>query len=161
MRIAFSLIISAAYLFLRWKLLSKMGQPGWYSLIPGLGTYTMYAGTKRKAAAIMLICLTILNYILAGIVIVQMFSVMLDYASLGDDYVLYTDVLLSNLIRVGIVMIPMGIVSVVIVVIKIVLNTALARCFGKSSSFGIGLTFLPLIFQSILAFGYAEYYPLY
>ncbi len=48
-------------------------------------------------------------------------------------------------------------VPVVNVVIGIMVLLDLAKVFGKSSGFGIGLIFLPFIFIPILAFGDAKY----
>lgn len=43
------------------------------------------------------------------------------------------------------------------IVISIVLNVKLAKCFGKGGGFAVGMIFLPIIFYPILAFGDAEY----
>jgi len=42
-------------------------------------------------------------------------------------------------------------------VIGVIININLAQVFGKSTGFGIGLIFLPIIFIPILAFGNAKY----
>lgn len=44
-----------------------------------------------------------------------------------------------------------------VLVISILDNLRMAKVFGKSSGFGVGLIFLGIIFQSILAFGDAKY----
>lgn len=43
------------------------------------------------------------------------------------------------------------------IIISILVSLDLARVFGKSSGFGVGLILLPIIFYPILAFGDAEY----
>ena len=48
-------------------------------------------------------------------------------------------------------------VPLVNVVVAIILQTKLARSFGKSTGFALGLIFLPIIFYPILAFGEARY----
>ena len=42
-------------------------------------------------------------------------------------------------------------------VIWVILSIDLAKAFGKSDAFGIGLAFLPFVFHPILAFGSAKY----
>ena len=46
---------------------------------------------------------------------------------------------------------------IIIFVLTIVMNVKLAKVFGKSGLFAVGLIFLSVIFQLILAFGSAEY----
>lgn len=48
-------------------------------------------------------------------------------------------------------------VPIVNIVIGIMLNLKLAKSFGKSTMFGVGLIFFPYIFMMILAFSSAEY----
>ena len=43
------------------------------------------------------------------------------------------------------------------VVVNIILYIKMARAFGQSTGFAIGLIFLPFIFQLILGFGTAQY----
>ena len=47
--------------------------------------------------------------------------------------------------------------GIIIFVLTIVMNVKLAKVFGKSGLFAVGLIFLSVIFQLILAFGSAEY----
>ena len=49
------------------------------------------------------------------------------------------------------------IVIIVFAIISILANIKLAKAFGKSGGFAVGLIFLPFIFQCILGFGSAEY----
>lgn len=42
-------------------------------------------------------------------------------------------------------------------IFPLICNIKLAKAFGKGTGFGIGLIFLPVIFQPMLAFGDAEY----
>lgn len=48
-------------------------------------------------------------------------------------------------------------VPVVNIVIGVIITLNLGQVFGKSTGFGIGLIFLPIIFIPILAFGNAKY----
>lgn len=46
---------------------------------------------------------------------------------------------------------------IAVLVVSIMDNVRMAKVFGKSTGFGVGLIFLGIIFQSILAFGDAKY----
>jgi hypothetical protein len=48
-------------------------------------------------------------------------------------------------------------IPVVNIVIEIIMTFELARVFGKSTAFGFGLLFLPIIFIPILSLGDARY----
>jgi len=48
-------------------------------------------------------------------------------------------------------------IPVVNLIVAIIVNLALAESFGKSAGFGIGLTFLSIVFIPILGFGPAQY----
>ena len=48
-------------------------------------------------------------------------------------------------------------IAIAAVVFSFILNVKLAKAFGKSAGFGIGITLLPIIFLPILAFGKAQY----
>ncbi len=49
------------------------------------------------------------------------------------------------------------IVAIAFFVLTILVDIKLAKAFGKSGGFAVGLIFLPFIFQCILGFGKAEY----
>lgn len=51
----------------------------------------------------------------------------------------------------------LNIIPIVNIVISIVFEVKLAKAFGKSGAFAVGLIFLPNIFQLILGFGSARY----
>ena len=48
-------------------------------------------------------------------------------------------------------------IPLVNIVIGILVSIAVAKNFGKTAGFGIGLTFLPFIFYPVLAWGDAQY----
>ena len=50
-------------------------------------------------------------------------------------------------------------IPVVNIVIDLLVSLGVARNFGKSDGFGIGIFFLAFIFLPIIAFGSAEYQP--
>lgn len=50
-------------------------------------------------------------------------------------------------------------IPIISIIPGIMIPMSIARNFGKSGMFGVGLIFLPFIFYPILAFGDAEYAP--
>ncbi|MBI2819763.1 MAG: signal peptidase I [Acidobacteria bacterium] len=50
-------------------------------------------------------------------------------------------------------------IPLVNIVIAILVAIAVAKNFGKSAGFGIGLAFLPFIFYPVLAWGDSQYQP--
>lgn len=48
-------------------------------------------------------------------------------------------------------------IPIVNLIISIIVYIEMAKVFGKSTGFGIGILFLPFIFLPILAFGDAQY----
>ncbi len=46
---------------------------------------------------------------------------------------------------------------IIVFVVSLLVNLALAQNFGKSAGFGVGLWLLPIIFMPILGFGDAQY----
>lgn len=49
------------------------------------------------------------------------------------------------------------VVAIAVFVLTILVDIKLAKAFGKSGGFAVGLIFLPFIFQCILGFGSSEY----
>ena len=127
-----------------WKIFKKAGEPGWKIFIPIYNSYVQY-----KIARIPILFWV---YLLIGAV--YSFA----YARTG------VDALIQNLILDGTfapLNVPMVVVSIVayiaMLVILIIYSVKLAKAFGRSGAFAVGLIFLPLIFQCILAFGKSEY----
>lgn len=53
--------------------------------------------------------------------------------------------------------IPFGIGSILAIIWAVIMNIRLAKSFGKSVPYAVGLTFLPVVFMPMLAFGSAQY----
>lgn len=87
-----------------WKVFSKAGQPGWFSLIPIFNVFILLKIVGRPWWWLILLLIPIVNFI-----------------------------------------------------IMIVVSIDVAKSFGKSLLFGIGLAFLSPIFYCILGFGDAQY----
>ncbi len=116
-----------------WKIFKKAGQPGWKSIIPLYDGHVLYG-----------ICWRPLYFWLTALFV-------------GGSEVIY-ELCIKEQAQPSIVLsllaIAMGVVGIVFIV-KFCLK--LARSFGKSVGFAIGLILLNTIFILILGFGKAEY----
>lgn len=111
-----------------WIIFTKMGLPGWKSIIPLYGTYvalekiwSVKIGFPIYIAGTLLSCFS--TYVLSSNV---------------SDYVGYIGLIFTLLFL-------------------FMYSFYLARAFNKSAGFAIGLILLPVIFYPILAFGSSEY----
>ncbi len=70
---------------------------------------------------------------------------------------IYNIIVLLEVVRKPLWWIVMFIIPIVNIVFCILTYLELAKAFGKSAGFGIGILFLPFIFLPILGYGKAEY----
>ncbi len=70
---------------------------------------------------------------------------------------IYNLIVLLQIVRKPIWWIVLMLIPIVNLIIMIILSIELAKVFGKSTGFGIGLALLGIIFFPILAFGDATY----
>ena len=117
-----------------WKIFVKAGEPGWKCLIPVYGEYVFFKIAWEPMWFFITLGLTVLSNIITGI---------------GASN--------SNGGATGFGLVVMIIVSIVSIVIGIITMIKLAKRFGKSTGFGIGLIFLEPIFMGILAFDNSDY----
>ena len=111
-----------------WKMFEKAGKPGWHSIIPILNTYDQYD-----------MCWNGILGIVYGIGMGVSTFISSNYA--GDQ----TMTMVASAI------------SIVCLVISVVGDWKLAKCFGKGVGTFIGLLLLQPIFMMILGFGDAQY----
>ena len=128
-----------------WKIFEKAGEKGWKSLIPIYNIYIMFKIVKMKTWFWYLITINILACIM--------------FAIDGTNPYLMTNSQLaelsfSNHPTTLVALIFTGIVELIAAIIY---AYRMAKVFGKSSIFAVGLFFLPNIFWLILAFGRAKY----
>lgn len=143
-----SLIVASVVLILfifsiivGWKLFKKAGIPGWFVLIPILNIVLYYDLVKRKRYLLINFGAACLPYIISLILILYTQQ---NYILVGSfSYYLIT------MLYIIIGFIPL--------VIQILFCLRLAKVYGKTSLFALGLIFLPLIFFPVLAFGSSEY----
>ncbi len=122
-----------------WRIFTKAGQEGWKCLIPFYGAYV-----ESK----------IVDY--------TVYFWFLLFGSLGFSILvgIITGIAASNNSAQGLVtaLAVLGLIyAIALLVMSIKYNIKLAKAFGQSGAFAVGLIFLPLIFRAILAFGSAQY----
>ena len=135
-----------------WRIFDKAGEHGWASLIPFYKDYVLYKVSGKKNLFWGFLICSILN-----IGAVAAFAVLFFVIAFGVlntvNYNPSDDVLMTY----GFVIIIAGLVLVVCGILCIVFRAmqcaGLAKSFGVSGGFAVGLFFLPHIFYSILAFG--------
>ena len=106
--------------------------------------------------------LMIYNLVILAFVIVSIVAMWKVYSKAGrpgwaaivpfySEYVLF-DVVYGNGLKFLLLLVPLYNIY-----LRIKVTLDLAKAFGKSAGFGVGLIFLPPVFLSMLAFGDAQY----
>jgi hypothetical protein len=70
---------------------------------------------------------------------------------------IYNMIVLLNIVRKPVWWILLMLIPFVSFIIVILIYLELAKVYGKSTGFGLGIIFLPIIFLPMLAFGDAQY----
>ena len=70
---------------------------------------------------------------------------------------IYNMIVLLNIVRKPVWWILLMFIPFVSFIIVILIYLELAKVYGKSTGFGLGIIFLPIIFLPMLAFGDAQY----
>ena len=125
-----------------WRIFSKAGEPGWKALIPGYNTYVHYKVSTLKRPLMH----TIVSAVLSSLNIIASRAVLLT-----EIYNISST--LSHLSR-PIIYFGLGLPVAILGGISLF---KLAKAFGQSTGFAVGLILLPLVFQPILGFGKAQY----
>lgn len=149
----FSVIISLAVLVLTiaswWVLYMKMGEPGWKVLIPFYGEYTLF---KRVWKPMVYFWYLLASAVLFAVYVYLMVSFIVWINSFNGAA--------APAVSGYIVACILGFVSMVAtVVISFMRNLKIAKCFGHGIGYCLGITFLPVVFIPILAFGSDCYVP--
>lgn len=132
-----SFVLGIVTLVAMWRVFSKAGYSGWYTLVPVYNTVIFLRVAKRS---LWLVFLTLVPYISL------VFSRGVDYSSLwySTSYISFMYYLLY-------------VMDCISLIVPLIGGIGIAKAFGKNTVFGIGLFLLPFIFYPILAFGNAEY----
>ena len=117
-----------------WKIFVKAGEPGWKCLIPVYGEYVFFKIAWEPMWFFITLGLTVLSNIITSVA-----------AANGNGG------------ATGFGLVLLIIVSIVSIVIGIITMIKLAKRFGKSGAFAVGLIFLNTIFLAILAFDSSDY----
>ena len=135
-----------------WRIFDKAGEHGWASLIPFYKDYVLYKVSGKKNLFWGFLICSILNIGAVAAFVVLFFVIAFGVLN-TVNYNPSDDVLMTY----GFVIIIAGLVLVVCGILCIVFRAmqcaGLAKSFGVSGGFAVGLFFLPHIFYSILAFG--------
>lgn len=135
-----------------WRIFDKAGEHGWASLIPFYKDYVLYKVSGKKNLFWGFLICSILNIGAVAAFVVLFFVIAFGVLN-TVNYNPSDDVLMTY----GFVVIIAGLVLVVCGILCIVFRAmqcaGLAKSFGVSGGFAVGLFFLPHIFYSILAFG--------
>ena len=125
--VVFALFFAALIIASSWVLFTKAGEKGWKALIPVYNEYIMYKLTWHTSY----------------------FWIMFA-ASMVSGFLSYFD-------ESGIVLFCVLLMDILLIVLSIVAEIKVAKAYGQSGAFAIGLILLPFIFYPILAFGDSKY----
>lgn len=135
-----AIFIYILYIIINWKTFKKMGEPGWKSIIPIYNDLTLWSKVwSIKAYIIFLIQMVLLSFL-------GKYLQKLSLASNGQPNT--TIYIISIIILV---------LCVTVIVTAVKYERRFARAFGKGDLFVLGLIFLSIIFDMIIAFGSCEY----
>ncbi len=130
-----NLIVSAAFYIIVviaiWKIFTKAGQKGWKSIIPIYNLVVLYRMIKLNP------WLTVFFYLPAILV------------AIGS--------VISSTAVAGILAIIALILVIPMIIIYLMQCLKLAKAYGKTAWFGLGIILLPYIFLLILGFGSSKY----
>ena len=152
---------------IKWIAISKANEPGWSQIIPFYGDYIRCKVAGKKKLFIFIAVL----YVLTAFATVGLVAAIAIAMFTGLDTGYYSSAgLQSNagavigaftgsltLLVIAALIIFLLTVSVIMFIINAVVCVSIARKFGFSGGFGIGMVFLPYIFWAIIAFGNCEY----
>lgn len=136
-----SLAIIVAFFIANWKIFTKAGIEGWKSLIPFYNAYILITKIARKPVA----------YFLApflgmlGIFFLALVVAVISFAT-RDNPILFGLIGLAYLVYI-----------IFLIVIFVKINVAIAKNFGHSGAFAVGLILLPYIFYLILGFDNSKF----
>jgi hypothetical protein len=152
-----SLALGILMIVALWMIYDKAGEHGWASLIPYYKSYVLYKISGKKNLFWGYLVFSILC-VISCVVFVWMFFAMifmvLDRTHTfysEDGFAVYSMVMLISLLVLSVSVIAMF-------VFRILQCIGLAKAFGVSGGYAVGLIFLPHIFYCILAFSSNKVY---
>ena len=145
----------------------KSGNPWWSAIIPFYNNYILFKMAKKPKLFRIYLPLQIVFSILFIAFYVAYFTFFMslimgmmftDPEELWDSFAQTVSGSVGWLIAIGAGILLVWLVSVGITVLNVICDIGIARAFGRSAGFGVGLFFIPVIFYAILAFDNATEY---
>lgn len=129
-----------------WKVFAKANISGWKAIIPFYSDYVRYkiAGKASMYWGYLIITLAKQAYSVFSIIVLT--GNLIEFLADGT----------FNASGVEMKMTSWGL-TLLIVFFDIYVGRHIAKKFGKSTAFGVGLGLIPIVFVPVLAFGKAEY----
>ena len=136
----FSLASAILVIIGTWKILEKAGEQGWKAIIPFYNNYTLYKKFwEKKWFWISLIPAAITTIGIFALIILIAIAVAAGFSAITGGII--------GLIGAVLLIIAGAIFSFVL---NIILNVKIAKAFGKSGGFAVGLILLAPVFYMIL-----------
>lgn len=129
-----------------WKIFTKANTAGWKALIPFYCDYTRFKIAGQKSWYWGYLLITIGRSISSVMTIIYLIG---DVITWIQDGTFQETAIETKTLGWGFMLILM--------VFDICIGRCLAKKFGKTGAFGIGLGLIPIVFAPILAFGKAEF----
>lgn len=129
-----------------WKIFTKANTAGWKALIPFYCDYTRFKIAGQKSWYWGYLLITIGRSISSVMTIIYLIG---DVITWIQDGTFQGTAIETKTLGWGFMLILM--------VFDICIGRCLAKKFGKTGAFGIGLGLIPIVFVPILAFGKAEF----
>ena len=142
-----------------WIIYDKMGEKGWKCLIPFYGKYTLFACVWEGKIYFISLLVSALSVVMSVFgALALSFSLLMPFLSSFMDISAVAS-LIPATGGAGIILFS-SIFSLAASAIQMILNWRMVKCFGYGIGFFLGITFLPVIFCPVLAFGnaYFDYY---
>lgn len=137
------LAVIVATIIGEWKVLEKAGKPGWIALIPFYSNWTLFEISGVNPLFIL--------FNVGGVVLSLIGNV---FNIMGRSHEMFYAI--SLLFSLG-----SSALNIIFIVFAIMAALNLAKCFGKSSAYGVGLALLPVVFYIMLGFDKeAKYTPI-
>jgi hypothetical protein len=151
-----------------WKTFAKAGQGGWKALIPIYNNYIMLRIGGHSGWWILTFFLPVLPWMIALLTSAASaqtpgategtasFATSAFQMNIGPEQIIGTGGVLAFLLAISIMLVVSAFFQLAMLV-SVVMVYDVARSFGKSMAFTLGLMALPFVFWPILGFGDAEY----
>ena len=130
-----------------WIIFDKMGEKGWKSLIPFYGKYVLFERVWESKMYFISLIFNGFAFVFNGFTIFKAYQFLVENSLDVAAFVISG----FSLIIFSVIF------SFIAFAIQMILNWRMVKCFGKGVGFFLGLTFIPIIFMPILAFGNAYY----